>query len=62
MVKNRCEICGNKYETYAIILDCDPLSIASFLEEETKEDGIVRSICESCRNNIDKGKSMGNQE
>ena len=52
---NQCEICGNNYETYAIILDCNPLSIASFLEEETKEDGTMRSICESCRQEIKHG-------
>jgi len=46
---NQCEICGNDYETYAIILDCNPLSIASFIEEETKKDGTIRNICESCR-------------
>lgn len=46
---NQCEICGNDYETYAIILDCNPLSIASFIEEETNEDGTIRNICESCR-------------
>ena len=45
----KCEICGNEYETYAIILDCNPLSIASFIEEETKEDGTIRHICETCR-------------
>lgn len=47
---NRCEICGEKYETYPIILDCNPLSIASFIEDETKPDGTLRSICEKCRN------------
>lgn len=49
---NQCEICNNHYETYAIILDCNPLSIASFMEEETKEDGTVRNICESCRDKL----------
>ena len=49
---NQCEICGKGYETYAIILDCNPLSVASFLEEETKEDGTIRNICESCRNKL----------
>lgn len=52
MNANICEECGKKYETYAIILDCNPLSAASFLEEETKEDGTMRSICESCRDKL----------
>lgn len=46
---NICEKCGKEYETYAIVLDCNPLSIASFIEEETKPDGAIRHICEDCR-------------
>lgn len=51
---NICEKCGKKYETYAIILDCNPISIASFLEEETKADGAIRSICKECRDTEEK--------
>ena len=49
MVRNRCEICGKFYKTYAIILCDNPLCFASFLEEETKPDGSMRTICEECR-------------
>ena len=45
---NICEKCCKEYETYAIILDCNPLSIASFIEEVTKPDGTIRHICEDC--------------
>ena len=51
---NQCEICGNRYETYAIILDYNPLSISSFIKEETKKDGTIRNICESCRKKEEK--------
>ena len=44
-----CEICKKRYETYAIIIDNNPLSVASLLEEETKKDGTRRHICKKCR-------------
>lgn len=47
--KNVCDICGKEYETYPIILDANPLSIASFLEDESRDDGSMRTICKSCR-------------
>lgn len=51
-MKSRCEICGEKYDTYPIILDCNPLSITSFLEEEERPNGTMRSICEKCREKL----------
>jgi hypothetical protein len=47
--KDSCEVCGKEYETYAIIIDCNPLSIASLLEEEQKRDGSFRRVCSECR-------------
>lgn len=47
--RSTCEECGKEYETYAIIIDCNPLSIASLLEEEEKTDGTFRRICSDCR-------------
>jgi len=52
MIKNRCEVCGKFYKTYAIILCDNPICFASFLEEETKSDGNMRSICKKCRDKI----------
>ena len=49
MKDDTCEECGKKYETYAIIIDCNPLSIASLLGEEQKKDGTFRRICQECR-------------
>ena len=46
---NTCELCGKEYETYPIILDNNPLSISSFIEDEQKEDGEFRTICKKCR-------------
>ena len=54
--KNTCEKCGKKYNTYAIILSCNPLSIAAFFEDEQKPDGTFRSICKECRADEDKEK------
>ena len=57
MTKNStCEMCGKKYETYAIIIDCNPLSIASLFEEEQKPDGTFREICPQCR---EKSENIG---
>ena len=44
-----CDLCGKDYETYPIILDANPLSIAAFLEDETNKDGTRRYICKECR-------------
>lgn len=52
--RNRCEVCGMKYETYPIILDDNPLSVAAFLEEEIHDDGSRRYICKKCRKRLDK--------
>lgn len=46
---NTCEKCGKEYETYPIILCDNPLCFASYLEDETKEDGSFRKICKECR-------------
>ena len=58
-----CEECGKEYETYALIVDCNPLSIASMLEEEQKPDGTFRRICPECRerNNIG-GEKVANKK
>jgi len=58
MGKNRCEICGKFYKTYAIILCDNPICFASFLADEVKEDNSFRAICESCRNKL-KGNVKG---
>lgn len=58
---NKCEVCGKDYETYPIILDNNPLSITSFLEEEKKEDGSLRTICKKCRREIN-GKVQKNKK
>lgn len=50
---SRCEICGKFYKTYAIILDNNPLSISSFLEDEEKSDGTMRTICKKCRDKLE---------
>jgi len=52
--KNNCELCGAEYETYPIILDCNPLSISAFLEDELKDDGDFRNICKKCREKEEK--------
>ncbi|MCX6822283.1 MAG: hypothetical protein NTW30_05920 [Candidatus Aenigmarchaeota archaeon] len=54
MKKSKCEICGKRYEIYPIIIDNNPLSIASLLEDETKPDGTERTICKECRDKLDK--------
>jgi hypothetical protein len=56
--ENICELCGKKYNTYAIILSCNPLSIAAFYEDEQKPDGTFRSICKECRTKEDKEKTI----
>jgi hypothetical protein len=43
-----CQSCGKEYETYAIILSNNPLSIASFLEQMTNGDGTRKYICKEC--------------
>ena len=48
----KCDECGKRYETYAIILDNNPLSIASFIEEIQNEDGSLKRLCEECWNKI----------
>ena len=52
--KSVCDICGKEYETYPIILDVNPLSMASFLEDESRDDGSMRTICKNCRNKEEK--------
>ena len=52
--KSVCDICGNEYEPYAIILDSNPLSITSFLEDESREDNSMRTICKNCRGKEEK--------
>jgi len=44
----QCQKCGKDYETYAIILSNNPLSIASFLEETTNPDGTPKHLCKEC--------------
>jgi hypothetical protein len=56
--KSACELCGKEYETYPIILDCNPISIASLLEDETKPDGSYRHICEKCRDKEAKAREQ----
>ena len=51
---NKCELCGERYETYPIILCCDPLCFAHFLADEQKPDGMFRAICEKCRNKLER--------
>lgn len=62
MKKSKCEICGKRYETYPVIIDNNPLSIASLLEDETKPDGTKRNICEACRDGLDKEREMQKHE
>ena len=54
--KSTCELCDKEYETYPIILDCNPISLAAFLDEEEKPDGSYRRICEKCRDKEAKAK------
>lgn len=51
-MKSKCDKCGKRYETYAIILDCNPLSLTSFLEQITNKDGSLKSLCEDCWNKL----------
>jgi len=54
---SRCEICGKFYKTYPIILCDNPMCFASFLSDEEKPDGTIRTICKKCRDKlIHKGK------
>lgn len=41
MRKPTCNRCEKKYEPYALVLDDNPLSVASYLEEGDR--------CEKCR-------------
>ena len=54
--KSKCEICGKRYDTYAIILCDNPLCFAHFLSDEEKPDGTMRTICKECRDKEDKVK------
>jgi hypothetical protein len=46
---NKCDICGKFYKTYSIILCDNPMCFCSFLSNEEKPDGTLRSICKECR-------------
>ncbi len=43
-----CCKCGKEHEGYAVILDSNPLSIFSYLEERTNDDGSFKNICKEC--------------
>jgi len=48
LFKKKCDECGKKYKTYPIILDNNPLSISSFIEQIQNEDGSLKRLCKEC--------------
>ena len=47
-LKKKCVECGKRYKIYPIILDNNPLSISSFIEQIQNEDGSLKRLCKQC--------------